>query len=138
MTRPVHILLVEDNPGDVRLTIEALKESQFPSNLHVVRDGVEALDYLRNVALPDLILLDLNLPRRSGREVLTEIKADPALRRIPVMVLSTSRSDADVQFSYDHHANCYIQKPMELDRFFDVVRSIEQFWCSVASLPATS
>jgi len=138
MTRPVHILLVEDNPGDVRLTMEALKESQFPSNLHVVRDGVEALDYLRNVALPDLILLDLNLPRRSGREVLTEIKADPALRRIPVMVLSTSRSDADVQFSYDHHANCYIQKPMELDRFFDVVRSIEQFWCSVASLPATS
>ena len=138
MTRPVHILLVEDNPGDVRLTMEALKESQFPSTLHVARDGVEAMDYLRNVALPDLILLDLNLPRRSGREVLTEIKADPALRRIPVMVLSTSRSDADVQFSYDHHANCYIQKPMELDRFFDVVRSIEQFWCSVASLPATS
>ena len=136
MMRPIQILLVEDNPGDVRLTMEALKESQFPSTLHVVNDGVEALEYLRNVALPDLILLDLNLPRRSGREVLTEIKSDPALRRIPVMVLSTSRSDVDVHFSYDHHANCYIQKPMELDRFFDVVRSIEQFWCSVASLPA--
>lgn len=135
MTRPIHILLVEDNPGDVRLTIEALKESKFPNVLHVVNDGVEALEYLRTLAPPDLILLDLNLPRRSGREVLTEIKNDPELRRIPVMVLSTSRSEVDVQFSYDHHANCYIQKPMELDRFFDTVRSIEQFWCSVASLP---
>ena len=136
MTRPIQILLVEDNPGDVRLTMEALKESQYPSKLHVATDGVEAMDYLRNGAHPDLILLDLNLPRRSGREVLAEIKADPTLRRIPVMVLSTSRSEADVQFSYDHYANCYIQKPMELDRFFDMVRSIEQFWCSVASLPA--
>jgi CheY-like chemotaxis protein len=136
MTRPVHILLVEDNPGDVRLTMEALKESRFPTTLHVVNDGVEALHYLRSNAAPDLILLDLNLPRRSGREVLTEIKADPELRRIPVMVLSTSRSEVDVQFSYDHHANCYIQKPMELDRFFDTVRSIEHFWCSVASLPS--
>jgi CheY-like chemotaxis protein len=135
MTRPIHILLVEDNPGDVRLTMEALKESRFPNTLHVATDGVEALDYLHTMAPPDLILLDLNLPRRSGREVLMEIKADPELRRIPVMVLSTSRSEADVQFSYDHHANCYIQKPMELDRFFDTVRSIEQFWCSVASLP---
>jgi CheY-like chemotaxis protein len=136
MTRPIHILLVEDNPGDVRLTMEALKESPFPSNLDVVSDGVEALEYLRAMPPPDLILLDLNLPRRNGREVLVEIKADPVLRRIPVMVLSTSRSELDVQFSYDHHANCYIQKPMELDRFFDVVRSIEQFWCSIASLPA--
>ncbi|MGA2185199.1 MAG: response regulator [Bryobacteraceae bacterium] len=135
MTRPIHILLVEDNPGDVRLTMEALKESRFPNTLHVANDGVEALDYLRTMAPPDLILLDLNLPRRSGREVLMEIKADPELRRIPVMVLSTSRSEVDVQFSYDHHANCYIEKPMELDRFFDTVRSIEQFWCSVASLP---
>jgi two-component system, chemotaxis family, response regulator Rcp1 len=135
MTRPIHILLVEDNPGDVRLTIEALKESRFPNTLQVANDGVEALDYLRTMALPDLILLDLNLPRRSGREVLMEIKSDPVLRRIPVMVLSTSRSEVDVQFSYDHHANCYIQKPMELDQFFDTVRSIEQFWCSVASLP---
>ena len=135
MTRPIHILLVEDNPGDVRLTMEALKESPFPNTLHVVTDGVEALDYLRTMAPPDLILLDLNLPRRSGREVQMEIKADPELRRIPVMVLSTSRSELDVQFSYDHHANCYIQKPMELDRFFDTVRSIERFWCSVASLP---
>jgi len=135
MTRRIHILLVEDNPGDVRLTIEALKESQYPNTLHVASDGVEALEYLRSQRLPDLILLDLNLPRRSGREVLAEIKSDPALRRIPVMVLSTSRSELDVQFSYDHHANCYIQKPMELDRFFDIVRSIEQFWCSVVSLP---
>jgi CheY-like chemotaxis protein len=116
--------------------MEALKESPFPSNLDVVNDGVEALEYLRTMPPPDLILLDLNLPRRNGREVLVEIKADPVLRRIPVMVLSTSRSELDVQFSYDHHANCYIQKPMELDRFFDVVRSIEQFWCSIASLPA--
>ncbi len=133
--RPIHILLVEDNPGDVRLTMEALKESRFPNTLDVASDGVEALEYLRTMAPPDLILLDLNLPRRSGREVLVEIKADPELRRIPVMVLSTSRSEMDVQFSYDHHANCYIQKPMELDRFFDTVRLIEQFWCSVASLP---
>jgi len=131
-------LLVEDNPGDVRLTIEALKESQFPNTLHVANDGVEALEYLRSAPAPDLILLDLNLPRRSGREVLTDIKSDPKLRRIPVMILSTSRSELDVQFSYDHHANCYIQKPMELDRFFDIVRSIEQFWCSVASLPLTN
>jgi chemotaxis family two-component system response regulator Rcp1 len=136
MTRPLDILLVEDNPGDVRLTIEALKESRFPNTLHVVNDGVEALEYLRTKTHPDLILLDLNLPRRSGREVLVEIKEDPELRRIPVMVLSTSRSEVDVEFSYDHHANCYIQKPMELDRFFDTVRSIEQFWCTVASLPA--
>ena len=92
MTRPIHILLVEDNPGDVRLTMEALKEGRFPTTLHVASDGVEALHYLRNMAPPDLILLDLNLPRRSGREVLMEIKADPELRWIPVMVLSTSRS----------------------------------------------
>ena len=135
MPRPIQILLVEDNPGDVRLTMEALKESQFPSILHVANDGVEALEYLRSRPAPDLILLDLNLPRRSGREVLMEIKTDPDLRRIPVMVMSTSRSEADVQFSYDNHANCYIQKPMDLDQFFETVRSIEHFWCSVASLP---
>ncbi len=135
MPRPIQILLVEDNPGDVRLTMEALKESPFPSTLHVAKDGAEALEYLRTRPLPDLILLDLNLPRRSGREVLMEVKSDPQLRRIPVMVLSTSRSEADVQFSYDNHANCYIQKPMDLDQFFDTVRSIEHFWCSVASLP---
>ena len=138
MSRPINILLVEDNPGDVRLTMEALKESHLATTVHTVGDGVEALQWLRTRTPPDLILLDLNLPRRSGREVLMEIKTDPELRRIPVMVLSTSRSEADVQFSYDHHANCYIQKPMELDQFFDTVRSIEHFWCSVASLPSAS
>jgi len=138
MRRSLDILLVEDNPGDVRLTMEALKESDFPTTVHVAQDGVEALDYLGTHPIPDLILLDLNLPKRSGREVLAAIKADPALRRIPVLILSTSRSDADVQYSYEHHANCYIQKPMELEHFFDVVRTIERFWCSVVTLPEDS
>ncbi len=140
--QPVSILLVEDNPGDVRLTREALKDSRIETRLHVVTDGVEALDFLRrhapfqNAPRPDIILLDLNLPRRSGREVLVDVKSDPQFRRIPVMILSTSQADSDVQFSYDNHANCYIRKPLEFDNFFEIVQAIERFWCSVVSLPA--
>jgi len=132
------ILLVEDNPGDVRLTQEALKESRHPVHLSVARDGVEAIEYLRNCepdARPDLILLDLNLPRKSGREVLSEIKADPELKRIPVLVMTTSRAEQDIQKAYSLNANCYITKPMDLDDFLRTVRSIEEFWMHTATLP---
>ncbi len=121
--RPVELLLVEDNPGDVRLTQEALKEGTLAVNLSVARDGVEALDFLRHrepfadAPLPDLILLDLTLPRKNGREVLSEIKSDPLLRRIPVLVMTTSRADQDIQKAYSLNANCYITKPMDLDEF---------------------
>ena len=137
-TNPVEVLLVEDNPGDVRLTQEALKESTFPVHLNVARDGVEALEYLRNPdsgPRPDLILLDLNLPRKNGREVLSEIKADPDLRRIPVLVMTTSRAEQDIQKAYALNANCYITKPMDLDDFLRTVRSIEDFWMRTATLP---
>jgi two-component system, chemotaxis family, response regulator Rcp1 len=140
--RPVSILLVEDNPGDIRLTQEALREGCVESELQVARDGVEALDLLRrrgryaDAARPDLILLDLNLPRKDGREVLAALKADDSLRRIPVVVLSTSRADEDIRASYDLHANCYITKPVDLDRFIAVVRSIDQFWLSLVELPS--
>lgn len=140
--RRAEILLVEDNPGDVRLTREALKMAMVPSRLHVVTDGVEAMDFLRRRGLkgefprPDLILLDLNLPRKDGRDVLAEIKADPALGRIPVVVLTTSQADQDIQRAYELHANCYIAKPIELDQFIEIVASIKQFWLSTARLPA--
>ncbi len=139
--RPIEILLVEDNPGDVRLTIEALKEGKVHNSLSVARDGVEALAFLRregphaNAARPDLILLDLNLPRKDGREVLAEIKEDPSLRRIPVVVLTTSKAEEDILRTYDLHANCYIAKPVDLDQFISVVRSIDDFWLSVVRLP---
>ncbi|EPX60231.1 Two-component system response regulator [Cystobacter fuscus DSM 2262] len=139
--RPIEILLVEDNPGDVRLTIEALKEGKVSNRLSVARDGVEALAFLRregahaNAPRPDLILLDLNLPRRDGREVLAEIKADARLRRIPVVVLTTSKAEEDILRTYDLHANCYINKPVDLDQFISVVRSIDDFWLSVVRLP---
>ena len=139
--RPIEILLVEDNPGDVRLTIEGLNEGKVRNNLHVVRDGVEALAFLRrqgafnNVPRPDLILLDLNLPRMDGREVLAEVKADPALKTIPVVVLTTSRAEQDVLQSYELQANCYITKPVDLEQFITVVRSIEDFWLSIVRLP---
>jgi CheY-like chemotaxis protein len=135
------ILLVEDNPGDARLAQEALKEGRMTSRLRVVVDGVEAMACLRregphaNAPRPDLILLDLNLPRKDGRQVLAELKADPDLRRIPVVVLTTSQAEQDVLRSYDLHANCYITKPVDLDRFISVVRSIEEYWCSVVTLP---
>ncbi|MGE5547824.1 MAG: response regulator [Solirubrobacterales bacterium] len=135
------ILLVEDNPGDARLAQEALKEGRMPSRLKVVVDGVEAMSYLRREGTyaeaprPHLVLLDLNLPRMDGRQVLAEMKADSELRRIPVVVLTTSQADQDIMRSYDLHANCYITKPVDLDRFISVVRSIEEYWCSVVTLP---
>lgn len=140
--RPLQILLVEDNPDDVDLTIEALRESGFAEPLHVVEDGVEALDFLHRrgnfagALRPDLILLDLNLPRKSGHEVLAEIKSDPSLRRIPVVILTTSAADADVTRCYELAANCYLTKPVELDDFFQMVRLLDGFWRGVATLPS--
>jgi CheY-like chemotaxis protein len=142
--RPVELLLVEDNPGDVRLTEEALKEATMPVHLSVARDGVEALDFLYHRApfedapSPDLIMLDLNLPRKNGREVLSEIKNDPDLRRIPVLVMTTSRADQDIQKAYSLNANCYITKPMDLDEFLRIVVSIEDFWLKTVTLPTTA
>jgi CheY-like chemotaxis protein len=139
--RSVEILLVEDNPDDIDLTIEAFKESSSESRLHVVEDGVQALDFLRrrgphaDAPRPDLILLDLNLPRKSGHEVLQEIKSDPDLRQIPVVVLTTSAADNDVLRSYELAANCFITKPVDLDAFLYVVRVVDRFWRDVATLP---
>ena len=137
----VQILLIEDNPGDVRLTEEALKEGKVINRLSVVPDGVEAIEYLRkrgdyaSAATPDLVLLDLNLPKKDGREVLAEVKQDPELRKIPVVVLTTSRDEQDILKSYDLHANCYITKPVDFEQFIRVVRAIEDFWLSVVKLP---
>ena len=139
--RPVEILLVEDNPGDVRLTQEALKEGKVANNLHVAMDGVEALAFLKaegkykDRPYPDLILLDLNLPKKDGREVLEEIKRDDKLKKIPVVILTTSQDEADVLKTYKLHANCYISKPVDLDQFIKVVRSIEDFWLTLVRLP---
>jgi CheY-like chemotaxis protein len=139
--RPLEILLVEDNPADVRLTMEAFREGKIHNTLAVVRDGVEAIDFLRrrgkyaDAVRPDLILLDLNLPRKDGREVLLEIKEDPELRRIPVVVLTTSRAEMDIVRSYNLHANCYIVKPVDLDQFVTVIKSIESFWLTAVVLP---
>jgi chemotaxis family two-component system response regulator Rcp1 len=139
--RPIEILLVEDNPGDVRLTREALAEAKVRNNLAVTSDGVEALAYLRREApytdatRPDLVLLDLNLPRKDGREVLAEIKADPDLRRLPVVVLTTSTAEQDILESYNLYANCYITKPVDLDQFLAIVTSIEDFWLTIVKLP---
>ena len=138
---PIEILLVEDNPGDVRLTQEVLKEGRIRNTLNVVVDGVEALAYLRregafaDAALQDLVLLDLNLPKKDCREVLAEIKGDPELRKIPVVVLTTSAAEVDILRAYDLHANCYITKPVDLDQFEEVVRSIEDFWLAIVKLP---
>jgi chemotaxis family two-component system response regulator Rcp1 len=139
--RAVEILLVEDNPGDVRLTIEGLQEARVYNNLHVAQDGIEALRFLRregthsDAPRPDMILLDLNLPRKDGREVLAEIKSDASLRRIPVVVLTTSQDEEDILRTYDLHANCYITKPLDFDQFMHVVRSVEDFWLSVVKFP---
>jgi len=138
---PIEILLVEDSPADVDLTREALEDAKVRNHLSVVADGVEALAFLRregryaDAPRPDLILLDLNLPKKDGREVLAEIKADPALRRIPVVVLTTSEAEQDILRSYDLHANCYITKPVDLEAFIEVVRSIEGFWLAIVRLP---
>ncbi len=137
----VEILLVEDNPGDVRLTQEALREGKVHNNLHVARDGVEALAFLRrqgpfaNAVRPDLILLDLNLPKKDGREVLAEIKNDPALASIPVVILTTSAAEQDILRAYHLHANCYITKPVDLEQFIEVVKAIEGFWFTIVRLP---
>lgn len=137
----IEILLVEDNPGDVRLTKEALKDSKLHNTLSVVEDGVEAMAFLRreppyeDAPRPDIILLDLNLPRKDGREVLEEIKNDADLRRIPVVVLTTSEDDNDILATYNLHANCYITKPVDLNRFITIVKNIENFWFSIVKLP---
>ena len=139
--RMIDILLVEDNPGDVRLTQEVLKEGKIRNTLNVVMDGEEALDYLRKKGkfasspTPDIILLDLNLPKIDGREVLEEIKQDPDLKRIPVIVLTTSDAQADILKMYDNHANCYITKPVDFSQFINVVKSIEDFWLTIVQLP---
>ena len=143
LRRAVEILLVEDNPADVRLTVEAFKEGTVRHKLSVARDGVEALDILfrrgiHNQAVrPDIILLDLNLPRKDGREVLQTIKADQTLRRIPVVVLTTSSAEEDILRSYDLHVNCYITKPVDMERFIEVVRTIENFWFNIVQLPVS-
>ncbi len=140
-TKPVNILLVEDNPGDIRLTQEALKDSKIMNELHIVQDGAEAVKYLKKEAeysiekQPDLILLDLNLPKKNGKEVLAEIKADDKLRHIPVVILTVSRAEEDILKSYDLHANCYITKPINFDQFMKVVKSIEEFWFTIVKLP---
>lgn len=139
--RPMRILLVEDNPLEVRLAREALAEAQVQDSLEVARDGIEALECLRrqgrfvNALRPDLILLDLNMPRMNGRELLREIKSDPNLRRIPVVVLTTSQDVADISQAYDLRANCYIPKPVDLERFVEVIRTVHHFWKIVATLP---
>ncbi|HZV63504.1 MAG TPA: response regulator [Telluria sp.] len=138
---PIEILMVEDNPGDVRLTQEALKEAKVSNTLHVVEDGVAALDFLYRrgaygaVPRPDLILLDLNLPRKNGREVLEEIKQDAQLKTIPVVILTTSQAEQDVLRAYSLHANCYISKPVDFLQFTAIIRTIEEFWLTIVTLP---
>jgi CheY-like chemotaxis protein len=138
---PIEILLVEDNLGDMRLTQEALKEGKVYNNLHWAKDGVEAMEFLNrrgkyeSAPRPDIILLDLNLPRKDGREVLEEIKSDENLKQIPVVVLTTSKAEEDVARSYALHANCYVTKPVDLEKFIVVVQSIDRFWLTVVTLP---
>lgn len=139
--KPIEILMVEDNPGDVRLTMEALRDTKIRNNLSIVTDGAEALSFLRQegeyaqAPRPDLILLDLNIPKKGGHEVLGEIKADQDLTRIPVVILTTSRDEQDILKTYNMHANCYITKPVDLDQFVRVVQSIESFWLTIVRLP---
>jgi CheY-like chemotaxis protein len=140
-SRSIEILLVEDNPGDVNLTRIALADREINVNLSVVADGVEAIDFLKRQGLyaqavhPDLILLDWNLPRKDGREVLIEIKADERLQRIPVVVLTTSQAEEDILRAYDLHANCYITKPLDFNQFVHIIQSIEDFWFTIVQLP---
>jgi CheY-like chemotaxis protein len=139
--RPIEILLVEDNPGDIRLTQEAFRDGKVANNMSVVTDGDEAMTFLRHegeyaeAPRPDIILLDLNLPKKDGREVLAELKQDPNLRRIPVIVLTTSKAEQDILNSYDMHANCYITKPIDLEEFIKLVEGIGGFWLMVVKLP---
>src|SRR6266446_7406050 len=140
--REIEILLIEDNPGDARLTIEALKEAKVRNKLNHLADGIEALAFLRrqgkyaDAQRPDLILLDLNLPRKDGREVLAEIKADNQLKRIPVVILTTSQAEEDILRAYNLNANCYVSKPVDLDQFIKVVRTINDFWLTIVKLPS--
>jgi len=139
--RPIEILVVEDNPGDVRLMIEALKDSKLRNRMSVAEDGVAALAFLRRegryvgAPRPDVILLDLNLPKKTGHEVLAEIKSDPNLRRIPVVIVTSSNAEQDILQAYDQHANCYVTKPVDLTQFMKIVRSIQAFWFSIVKLP---
>ena len=139
--QPIEILLVEDNPADIRLTTETLKEEKIYNNLHVATDGVEAIAFLRRegkyakAVRPDLILLDLNLPKKDGREGLKEIKSDDNLKAIPVVVLTVSKSEEDILKSYNLHANCYITKPVDLNQFMKVIRSVQEFWLTIVKLP---
>lgn len=141
--RPADFLLVEDNPGDVRLTQEALKNHKVKNNLHVVTDGEEAMDFLhrrgkyQNAPRPDIILLDLNLPKKDGREVLAEIKSDPDLKTIPVVVITSSEAEQDIVKSYNLNANCYVTKPVDLDQFIKVVQSVNEFWLTIVKLPGS-
>ena len=140
-SRQIEILLVEDNPGDTRLTQEAMRAAKMTNVLHVVEDGEQAMEFLRrrsrfkDAPRPDLILLDLNLPKKDGRSVLAEVKTDPDLRRIPVVVLTTSRSEEDVLQAYDMHANAYVTKPVNLEKFMRIVALIDEFWLKVVTLP---
>jgi two-component system, chemotaxis family, response regulator Rcp1 len=139
--RPIDILLVEDNPGDVRLTKEALRDAKVLNEIYVARDGVEAMQFVHNegsfsnAPMPDLILLDLNLPKKDGREVLSEIKKDPKLKHIPVVVLTTSKADEDIVRTYNLHANAYITKPVDLNRFVEIMHALEEFWFTIVKLP---
>jgi chemotaxis family two-component system response regulator Rcp1 len=139
--KPVNVLLVEDSPADVRLIREALKSATVPVHITVAQDGVEAMNYLHDseqaAALPDLMLLDLNLPRKNGREVLAEVKTSPQLKQIPVLIMTSSRSDEDVNEAYALNANCYIAKPYDFQEYVSVVRAIERFWLMTATLPDT-
>lgn len=142
--KSIDILLAEDNIGDIRLTEEAIKESKLKINLHVVMDGEEAMKYLRKEGKyadeprPDLIILDLNMPKKDGRQTLAEIKADQKFKKIPVVILTISKAENDVLQSYEHHANCYITKPLDLDKFVEVVKTLDNFWFSIVTLPSTS
>jgi len=139
--KPVDILLVEDNPGDVRLTKEALRDAKVRNKIFVAKDGVEAMEFLRregsftDMQIPDLILLDLNLPRKDGREVLAEIKNDPELKHIPVVILTSSKADEDILKAYNLHANCYITKPVDLNGFVEIMHSMKEFWFTIVKLP---
>ena len=139
--RAAEVLLVEDSPGDVRLTREALKEGKVRNNLSVVNDGVEAMEFLRRqgkyaeAPRPDIVLLDLNMPRKDGREVLAEMKSDESLKRIPVVILTTSEAEQDILKTYDLHANCYLTKPVDLEQFISIVKSVEDFWLTIVQLP---
>lgn len=138
----IHILLVDDNEGDILLTREALEEARIINRISIAYDGMQAIDLLKKAArvggdMPDLILLDINLPKMNGTEVLSNIKTDPDLKRIPVIILTTSSSEKDILASYENYANCYITKPVDLERFMDVVRTIEDFWISIVKLPKT-